>query len=125
MRAYAKNILFRLLPASIAFPVVLAAAPLCTDCPTLKPAATNAHACCEKIPKLKAPAVAECAGCAVQSAPQVRDEFKADFSPVESQVAYVRSDLSLKSVKFVISVNFYRPPVPPGAAFITQHKLLV
>ena len=121
--------LTRLLPAALAFPVALAAAPLCTDCPTLKSAAVekSAHACCDKTPKLtQSQSPAACTSCFTQAAPQsASQELKADLDfvairlPVLQVASLFRNDLSL------IEHLSYHPPAPPGAAFLTQRKILI
>ncbi len=129
MRSLLTHSLTRLLPAALALPVALAAAPLCTDCPTLKVAATekSAHACCEKTQKLtQSHSPAECTSCFTQAAPQSQSqEHKADVDfvavrlPVLQMAAFFLNNLSL------IQHLSYQPPAPPGAAFITQLKILI
>jgi|GEM_PF-3284207 len=121
--------LTRLLPAALAFPVALAAAPLCTDCPTLKNTAVekSAHACCDKTPKLtQSQSPAECTSCFTQAAPQSpSQEFKADVAFVAITLPVLQLGSLFRNDSSLVQHHTYHPPAPPGAAFLTQRKILL
>ncbi len=105
MRPLLNNTLARLLPAMLVFPVALAAAPLCTDCPTAKVTAVekSAHACCDKTQKLsQGQNNSTCASCCVQA-------------PSQSPVAELKADVNF------VGVNL--PPVQQASVLHLQYSL--
>lgn len=129
MRGLLTHTFTRLLPAALAFPVALAAAPLCTDCPTLKSAAIekSAHACCDKTQKLtQGQSPTECTSCFTQAAPQSpSQELKADLDFVAVMLPALRLDPFFRNNLFLTERLSYQPPAPQGAAFLTQRKILI
>lgn len=121
--------LTRLLPAALAFPVALAAAPLCTDCPTVKTSAVekSAHACCDKTPKLtQSQSPAECASCFTQAAAHSpSQELKTDLDFVAIRLPVLQVASLFRNDPSLAQHLSYHPPAPPGAAFIIQLKILV
>lgn len=119
----------RLLPAALAFPVALAAAPLCGDCPALKPVPVekNAHACCDKTQKLAQAQSAEaCNSCCLQATtPLPSQELKGDLSFIASSLPASPIGSIFLQNSFVLQSHSFHPPSPPGAVFITQLKILI
>ncbi|MFO1469518.1 MAG: hypothetical protein U1F27_00600 [Turneriella sp.] len=119
----------RLLPAALAFPVALAAAPLCGDCPALKPVPVekNTHACCDKTQKLtQAESTGVCNSCCLQTTTSLPSE------KLKGDLAFVAIGLPASPIgsiflhsSFLSQRLSFQPPSPTGAVFITQLKILI